>query len=177
MKKNKRLIIIFSIIIVCLLAVIITLSIMLLSKKDDKKTVDENGINTKEYEIENCVAGVDIPVPVDIKNNTVDMGCYFDAVRIFYDSNYDPENSFPNRRELFSIQKFVGRKFEYETSFAYCASNFKSYTYIFKKIDNLLVDVPTVMNDMENINNFFVVYENEYIKNIKNVTNKKYYGF
>lgn len=38
-----------------------------------------------------------------------------------------------------------------------------------------MVDVPTVMNDMENINNFFVVYENEYIKNIKNVTNKKYY--
>ena len=175
MKKNKRLIIIFSIIIVCLLAVIITLSIMLLSKKDDKKTVDENDINTKEYEIESCVPGVDIPVPVEFKKNTLQMSWYFDAVRIFYDSNYDPENSYPNNRNCFDMQKFVGKKFEDEGIVSYCASNFISYTYIFKKVENLLVDVPNVMNDMENINNFFVVYENEYINNIKNVTNKKYY--
>lgn len=175
MKKNKRIIIIFSIIIVCLLAVIITLSIMLLSKKDDKKTVDENGINTKEYEIESCVAGVDIPVPLELKKDSLQMNWYSEAIRIFFDSNYEPENSLANYRELFSMKKFEGKNFENQEFDSYCASDFMTYTYIFKKIDNLLVDVPNVMNDMENINNFFVVYENEYIKNIKNVTNKKYY--
>lgn len=148
---------------------------MLLSKKDDNKIVDNDSINTKEYEIESCVAGVDIPVPLELKKDSLQMSWYFDALRIFFDSSYDPENSLGNNRNCFDIQKFVGKKFEDEEINTYCASNFKSYTYIFKQVENLLVDVPTVMNDMENINNFFVVYENEYIKNIKNVTNKKYY--
>ena len=175
MKKNKRLIVIFSIIIVCLIAVIVTLSIMLLSKEIAEKPADGEKINTKEYEIENCVAGVDIPIPLEFRKDTLHMNWYSDAVRIFFDSKYDPNNSLANGRDLYSIDKFVGKKFEEEDIDSYCASNFKSYIYIFKKTDNLLVDIPNVMNDMENINNFFVVYENEYIKNIKNVTNKKYY--